>query len=100
MKNVYDKQMAVKAAAVHAVVAQDMAKSWNKMAKTKGGEEADAESMQRMAKACTLIQKQADALIAIAGGDDAQATEYQKQREAAAKAIAAIRKEMDDFFKK
>lgn len=99
-KGVYEKETATKIAAVHAVFAQDTAKSLNKMAKADGVEEADAESMKRMAKCCGLIQKQADALIALLAGDETQAAEYQKSREATAKSLDAIRKEMDDFFKK
>lgn len=99
-KGVYDKETATKITAVHAVFMQDTAKSLNKMAKADGIEEADAESMKRMAKCCGLIQKQADALLAVINGDAAQAEEYIKQRQATAKALDELRKEMDDYFKK
>ena len=99
-KGVYEKEAATKIAAVHAVFAQDTAKSLNKMAKADDIEEADAESMKRMAKCCGLIQKQADALIALLAGDATQGAEFQKNREATAKLLDEIRKEMDEYFKK
>lgn len=99
-KGVYEKETAAKIAGVHAVFAQETAKSLNKMAKGDDIEEADAESMKRMAKCCGLIQKQADALIALLGGDETQGAEFQKNREATAKLLEEIRKEMDEFFKK
>lgn len=99
-KGVYEKEAAIKITAVHAVFMQDTAKSLTKMAKADGIEEADAESLKRMAKCCGLIQKQADALLAIINGDAAQAEEFQRQRQATAKALDELRKEMDDYFKK
>lgn len=98
-KKVYEGSPATELATLHARWAAAAGSELTKVSKSDESDEEDAKLMLKMARLAGLVQAQSDAVAGLAAGDDAQAAEFGKHRDAAVKLLDELNAEVPQFLK-
>lgn len=98
-KKVYPGEQGAEIAKLHGAWAGIAQTELTKMSKSDEADEEDAKLLRKMAKLAGLVKAQSDAIAGLAAGDDAQAAEFGKHRDAAGKLVDELNDEVPKFLK-